>query len=86
LYFRILADDLPMQPASTAPHQHRRLARLNAFIERQNRIIYVLLIVTASIGLAWVIWRHQYIIYRDQHQPKTTQVEQQAPSERSVPR
>ncbi|NML67117.1 hypothetical protein HHL22_18080 [Hymenobacter sp. RP-2-7] len=54
-----------MQPAP--PAQHRRLARLNAFIERQDRIVYILLIVTAAIGLSWVIWRHQYLIYRDQH-------------------
>lgn len=54
-----------MQPAP--PAQHRRLARLNAFIERQDRIIYILLVATAAIGLSWVIWRHQYLIYRDQH-------------------
>lgn len=75
-----------MQPASTVSHQHRRLARLNAFIERQNRIVYVLLIVTAAIGLAWVIWRHQYIIYRDQHQTKTAQAGQLAPPVRSAAR
>lgn len=75
-----------MQPASTAPHQHRRLARLNTFIERQNRIIYVLLIVTAAIGLAWVIWRHQYLIYRDQHQAKLTPAAQQVPVAPPAPR
>ena len=63
-----------MQPAP--PVHHRRLARLNAFIARQDRIIYTLLIVTAAIGLTWVIWRHQYLIYQDQHQAKPTQAVQ----------
>jgi hypothetical protein len=60
-----------MQPAP--PAQHRRLARLNAFIERQDRIIYTLLIATAALGLSWVIWRHQYLIYRDQHHAQMAQ-------------
>lgn len=75
-----------MQPASTAPHQHRRLARLNAFIERQNRIIYVLLIVTAAIGLAWVLWRHQHLLYRDQHPAKLAPTSQQGPAAQPAPR
>lgn len=29
---------------------------------RQDRIVYLLLIVTAAIGLAWVLWRHQYLL------------------------
>ena len=57
-----------MQPVPATTH--RRLARLSAFIERQDRIIYTLLIFTAAIGLTWVIWRHQYLIYRDQHQAR----------------
>lgn len=57
-----------MQPVPATTH--RRLARLNAFIERQDRIVYTLLILTAAVGLTWVIWRHQYLLYRDQHQPK----------------
>lgn len=31
---------------------------------RQDRIVYTLLIVTAAIGLAWVLWRHQYLLDR----------------------
>ncbi|GAA4503444.1 hypothetical protein GCM10023172_28290 [Hymenobacter ginsengisoli] len=31
---------------------------------RQDRIVYTLLIVTAAIGLAWVLWRHQYLLSR----------------------
>jgi hypothetical protein len=31
-------------------------------IIRQDRIVYTLLIVTAAIGLAWVLWRHQYLL------------------------
>ena len=34
-------------------------------IIRQDRIVYVLLIVTAAIGLAWVLWRHQYLLSRN---------------------
>lgn len=67
-----------MQPAP--PAQHRRLARLNAFIERQDRIIYTLLIVTAAIGLSWVVWRHQYLIYRDQHHASVAQPLPQLPA------
>ncbi|QKG58443.1 hypothetical protein GKZ68_18485 [Hymenobacter sp. BRD128] len=33
-------------------------------IIRQDRIVYTLLIVTAAIGLAWVLWRHQYLLDR----------------------
>ena len=57
-----------MQPVPATTH--RRLARLNAFIERQDRIVYTLLVITAAVGLSWVLWRHQYLIYRDQHAPK----------------
>lgn len=31
-------------------------------IIRQDRIVYTLLIVTAAIGLAWVLWRHHYLL------------------------
>lgn len=75
-----------MQPAPPASHQHRRLARLNAFIARQDRIIYTLLIVTAAIGLTWVIWRHQYLIYRDQHQAKPAPTVQKALPMQQAPR
>ncbi len=34
---------------------------------RQDRIVYTLLIVTAVIGLAWVLWRHQYLLERARH-------------------
>lgn len=34
-------------------------------IIRQDRIVYTLLLVTAAIGLAWVLWRHQYLLARD---------------------
>lgn len=36
-------------------------------ILRQDRIVYTLLIVTAAIGLAWVLWRHQYLLTRANH-------------------
>jgi len=29
---------------------------------RQDRIVYTLLLVTAAIGLAWVLWRHHYLL------------------------
>ncbi|MGI4761939.1 MAG: hypothetical protein ACRYF0_14620 [Janthinobacterium lividum] len=42
---------------------------------RQDRIVYTLLIVTAVIGLAWVLWRHQYLLERTRHSAvPTTQV------------
>jgi hypothetical protein len=31
-------------------------------ILRQDRIVYILLVVTATIGLTWVLWRHQYLL------------------------
>ncbi len=34
-------------------------------IARQDRIVYILLVVTAVIGLAWVIWRHQFQVAHD---------------------
>ncbi|MDJ0366139.1 hypothetical protein QMK33_13340 [Hymenobacter sp. H14-R3] len=34
---------------------------LTTIINRQNRVVYTLLIVSAAIGLAWVLWRHQYL-------------------------
>lgn len=38
-------------------------------IIRQDRIVYTLLIVTAAIGLAWVLWRHQYVLARSSSAP-----------------
>lgn len=29
---------------------------------RQDRIVYTLLIMTAAIGLVWVLWRHHYLL------------------------
>ena len=34
---------------------------------RQDRIVYTLLVLTAAIGLAWVIWRHQYLAAHDKN-------------------
>jgi len=34
------------------------------FIARQDRIVYILLVVTAAVGLAWVLWRHQHLLHR----------------------
>jgi hypothetical protein len=34
---------------------------------RQDRIVYTLLIVTAAIGLAWVLWRHQHLLAQANH-------------------
>ena len=34
------------------------------FIARQDRVVHILLIVTAAIGLTWVLWRHQYLLRR----------------------
>jgi hypothetical protein len=31
-------------------------------ILRQDRIVYTLLIMTAALGLAWVLWRHHYLL------------------------
>ncbi|MEJ7666051.1 MAG: hypothetical protein WKG07_44300 [Hymenobacter sp.] len=45
----------------------RRTYLLN-IVNRQNRIVHVLLVVSAVIGLAWVIWRHQYLAAQDAHQ------------------
>ena len=41
-------------------------------IARQDRIVYMLLVVTASIGLAWVLWRHQYVAAHDHPATPTT--------------
>jgi len=38
-------------------------------ILRQNRIVYTLLVVTAAIGLAWVLWRHQHLQAHEQPAP-----------------
>ncbi|MGI4739019.1 MAG: hypothetical protein ACRYG7_27940 [Janthinobacterium lividum] len=32
---------------------------------RQNRVVYTLLAVAAVLGLAWVLWRHQYLAAHD---------------------
>lgn len=34
-------------------------------IARQERIVHILLVVSAAIGLTWVIWRHQYLAAHD---------------------
>jgi hypothetical protein len=39
----------------------KRSDLLTTVINRQNRVVYTLLVVTAAIGLAWVLWRHQYL-------------------------
>jgi hypothetical protein len=40
-------------------------------LNRQNRVVYTLLVVAAAIGLAWVLWRHHYLAARDQPAPAT---------------
>jgi hypothetical protein len=42
----------------------RPLMKRTDIIIRQDRIVYLLLVVTAAIGLAWVLWRHQYLLDR----------------------
>jgi hypothetical protein len=39
----------------------KRADLLTTIINRQNRVVYTLLVVSAAIGLAWVLWRHQYL-------------------------
>ncbi len=42
-------------------------------ILRQDRIVYILLVVTAAVGLSWVLWRHQYLLERSRAaQPAAT--------------
>ncbi|QKG54372.1 hypothetical protein [Hymenobacter sp. BRD67] len=43
--------------------------RRSDILTRQNRIVYTLLLVTAAIGLAWVLWRHQYLAGRESPLP-----------------
>ncbi len=43
-------------------------------ITRQNRVVYVLLVVAAAIGLAWVLWRHQYLAAHGHTAPATPAV------------
>lgn len=47
-----------------------RLTRLpmkrTEIILRQDRIVYILLVVTATIGLTWVLWRHQHLLTQGQ--------------------
>jgi hypothetical protein len=38
-------------------------------ILRQDRIVYILLVVTATIGLTWVLWRHQHLLTHGQSAP-----------------
>ena len=45
-----------------------RRTDLLTIVNRQNRIVHVLLVVSAAIGLAWVIWRHQYLAAQDARQ------------------
>lgn len=39
----------------------KRADLVATIINRQNRVVYTLLVVSAAIGLAWVLWRHQYL-------------------------
>ena len=32
----------------------------NEIIERQDRVIYILLVIVGALGLAWAIWKHLY--------------------------
>ena len=45
-----------------------RRTDLLTIVNRQNRIVHVLLVVSAAIGLAWVLWRHQYLAAQDAQQ------------------
>lgn len=45
----------------------RLLMKRTEILLRQDRIVYTLLIVTAAIGLAWVLWRHQSLLTRASH-------------------
>ena len=38
------------------------LMKRTEILLRQDRIVYLLLIMTAAIGLAWVLWRHHYLL------------------------
>lgn len=40
-------------------------------ILRQDRIVYILLVVTAAVGLTWVLWRHQHLLSHDRVAPVT---------------
>jgi hypothetical protein len=40
----------------------RLLMKRTEIILRQDRIVYILLVVTATIGLTWVLWRHQHLL------------------------
>ena len=39
--------------------------KVNEIIARQNRVIYILLVVVGALGLAWTIWCHQYLAHAD---------------------
>ncbi len=39
------------------------------FRARQDRLIYILLVVAAAVGLSWVVWRHQYLAAHDKPAP-----------------
>lgn len=39
--------------------------KVNEIIARQNRVVYILLVVVGALGLAWTIWRHQYLAQAD---------------------
>ncbi len=49
----------------------------NEIILRQDRVVYILLVVTAAVGLTWVLWRHQYLLNHDR--PAGAQPAVQAP-------
>jgi len=44
----------------------RLLMKRTEIILRQDRIVYILLVVTATIGLTWVLWRHQHLLTHGQ--------------------
>lgn len=39
--------------------------KVNEIIARQNRVIYILLVVVGALGLVWTIWRHQYLAHAE---------------------
>lgn len=43
----------------------RPLMKRAEIILRQDRIVYILLVLTATIGLVWVLWRHQHLLAHD---------------------
>lgn len=52
----------------------KRADLVATIINRQNRVVYTLLIVSAAIGLAWVLWRHQYLLTHNRLAPVASPV------------